>query len=173
MMTTRSERRHFQDVGILGTKRRRTPGLRREEVAELAGISVDWYMRLEQGRNSLPSKKTAESLARALKLSAMDWAHLVRFTLSHSGRTFRTEVVPLHVTELLRDLSVPAYIIGARYDLLDWNQAAIDVFQDNSKIPEAKRNMLYLMFATPGARKRFPRLGERCARDVGEFSVIV
>ena len=65
-----------ESVGLSGQRRRRTPGLRREEVAELAGIGVDWYIRLEQGRPVTPSVSTVDALARALRLTEMEHQHL-------------------------------------------------------------------------------------------------
>ena len=86
----RRERLTPMQVGLSRTLRRcRTPGLRREEVAELAGISIDWYTRLEQGRESLPSKATAEALAKALLLSATDRSHLLNLATGDPGRIFK------------------------------------------------------------------------------------
>ncbi|HEY5229071.1 MAG TPA: helix-turn-helix transcriptional regulator [Opitutaceae bacterium] len=152
----RRERLGPADVGLPATRRRRTPGLRREEVAELAGISVDWYVRLEQGRESFPSKATAESLARALRLSAPDRLHLLRLSAEKPERAFRRETVPPELVRLVAEIPTPAYIIGARFDLLCWNRASVRVFGDFGKIPEPQRNTLYQMFAGPGARKSHP-----------------
>lgn len=152
----RRERLTPRQVGLSTTLRRRTPGLRREEVAELAGISVDWYIRLEQGRESLPSKATVEALARALLLSATDRSHLLNLATGDPGHIFKRESVPAHLAKLIQELSVPAYIIGARFDLLCWNKAASEIFRDFSKVPEDQRNTLYQMFTSPELRKRYP-----------------
>src|SRR5687768_4610387 len=101
-------------LGLPVAKRRRTPGLRREEVAELAGISADWYMRLEQGRDSLPSKATTEALAKALGLNSVERAHLLKLAMGNSGRVFAKETLPAPVAKLVQELPTPAYIIGAR-----------------------------------------------------------
>jgi transcriptional regulator with XRE-family HTH domain len=154
-----------KDVGLPETGRRRTPGLRRGEVAELAGISTDWYMRLEQGRNSLPSKGTAEAIAKALKLRPSDRAHLLRLAQGDSGRAFAKESVPPSVEKLLKAMTNPAYIVGARWDLLAWNQAAAETFRDFSKIRPDERNMLYQMFVEPTLRARYPNW----ARDAREM----
>jgi transcriptional regulator with XRE-family HTH domain len=145
-----------QALGIPGGGRRRTPGLRREEVAALAGISTDWYVRLEQGRHSPPSQGTVDALARVMRLGAVDRAHLMKLALRPGGRVFRRETVPKRVEAVVRGLSSPAYIIGARQDMLYWNQAAVATFRDYSKIPIGERNTLFQMFTNPALRESFP-----------------
>src|ERR1043166_8496812 len=81
-------------VGLAPGRRRRTPGLRREEVAELAGIGVDWYIRLEQGRSVSPSLTTVDALARALRLSKAEHGHLRALTRHADRRAFVRESVP-------------------------------------------------------------------------------
>jgi transcriptional regulator with XRE-family HTH domain len=135
--------------------KRRTPGLRREEVAERAGISVDWYVRLEQGRESLPSKTTVNALAQALVLTNAERAHLMKLAIGHSGREFKRESVPEHLKALVRSLTAPAYLLGVRYDILFWNQAAADVFGDFEAMPVAERNSLYQMFGNPNSKKKY------------------
>jgi transcriptional regulator with XRE-family HTH domain len=130
----RRETSNPQEFGIVASDRRRTPGLRREEVAELSGISVDWYVRLEQGRESLPSKATVEKLAEALRFSATERAHILHLTLGSTGRVFKRETVPPHVATLVEGLSTPAYVVGARRDLLCWNESATELFRDFAKI---------------------------------------
>src|SRR5215472_13641091 len=80
-------------VGLPVGRRRRTPGLRREEVAELAGIGVDWYIRLEQGRSVSPSAMTIDALARALRLSKAEHVHLRALARDGDKRTFTREIV--------------------------------------------------------------------------------
>src|SRR5262250_1034123 len=81
-------------VGLPVGRRRRTPGLRREEVAELAGIGVDWYIRLEQGRSVSPSAMTIDALARALRLTKAEHRHLTELTQNGDRRPFVRETVP-------------------------------------------------------------------------------
>src|SRR5664279_6394272 len=83
-----------KSVGLPDGRRRRAPVLRREEVAELAGIGVDWYIRLEQGRSVSPSVTTIDSLARALRLSKVEHAHLRDLTRNVDRRAFVRETVP-------------------------------------------------------------------------------
>src|SRR5882762_6091437 len=93
-LRSRRERLSPTLVGLPAGRRRRTPGLRREEVAQLAGIGVDWYIRLEQGRSVSPSAATVDALAKALRLSKVEHAHLRALTGSGARRAFTREVVP-------------------------------------------------------------------------------
>src|SRR5215469_11381619 len=93
-LRSRRERLSPKSVGIMGGRRRRAAGLRREEVAELAGIGVDWYIRLEQGRTVSPSVTTVDALARALKLSKTEHAHLKDLARDSDRRPFAIETVP-------------------------------------------------------------------------------
>src|SRR6267378_3011928 len=99
-------------VGLSVGRRRRTPGLRREEVAELAGIGVDWYIRLEQGRTVSPSVTTIDALARALRLGKAEYAHLRALTRNVDRRAFSRENVPDAIRRLLDNLNQPAYVSG-------------------------------------------------------------
>src|SRR5260221_14708346 len=115
-------------MGIAPGRRRRTPGLRREEVAELAGIGVDWYVRLEQGRSVSPSVTTIDALARALRLTRAEHAHLRALARDADRRVFSSESVPDALRRLVEDLNQPRYISGRRWDVLAWNAAAEDIF---------------------------------------------
>src|SRR5271168_465753 len=98
-----------KSVGLPNGRRRRTAGLRREEVAELAGIGVDWYIRLEQGRSVSPSVTTLDALARALRLSKAEHRHLRALTRSADRRAFVRESVPETVRTVVESLNSPAY----------------------------------------------------------------
>src|SRR5512138_3979032 len=87
-LRSRREKLSPKAVGLAPGRRRRTPGLRREEVAELAGIGVDWYIRLEQGRTVSPSVTTVDALARALRLSKTEHAHLKALARDGDKRAF-------------------------------------------------------------------------------------
>src|ERR1700761_4790722 len=127
-LRSRREKLSPKSMGLPSVRRRRTPGLRREEVAELAGIGVDWYIRLEQGRSVSPSVTTIDALARALRLSKAEHAHLRALTQSAGRRAFVPEAVPGAIRRLIDTLDQPAYLTGRRWDILAWNQAAADVF---------------------------------------------
>jgi len=163
----RRERLSPRDCGLPAGARRRTPGLRREEIAERCGISVDWYIRLEQGRDSLPSRTTAEVLSKALKLNPADRAHLIRLASPAPHRTFTKETAPPNLVALVEGLNRPAYVIGARFDLLCWNRKAVELFRNYAKIPEPRRNSLYQMFTAPEMKERYPEW-EREARSLLE-----
>src|ERR1700760_2902293 len=105
-----------KSVGLPIGRRRRTVGLRREEVAELAGIGVDWYIRLEQGRTVNPSVTTVDALARALKLSKAEHAHLKDLARDGARGAFTREVVTAPLLRLVESLPHPAYITGRRWD---------------------------------------------------------
>jgi transcriptional regulator with XRE-family HTH domain len=123
-LRSRRERLTPKAVGLPPGRRRRTPGLRREEVAELAGIGVDWYIRLEQGRAVNPSVTTIEALARALRLNKTEHGHLKALARDPARKPFVREEVPAGLRELVRSLNQPAYITGRRWDVLAWNAAA-------------------------------------------------
>ena len=135
-------------------RRRRTPGLRREEVAELAGIGVDWYIRLEQGRSVTPSQSTVDALARALRLTKAEHAHLRSLTRTADRRPFTREVVPPHLVRLVDGLAVPAYVLGRRWDVLAWNAAA-DKLLAFSRLADEDRNVLLSVLVNPHARGLF------------------
>ena len=103
-------------------------GLRREEVAELAGIGVDWYIRLEQGRTVSPSVTTIDALARALRLGKAEHKHLRALTQNTDRRAFVRETVPPAVRRTVERLNLPAYVTGRRWDILAWNAAADEIF---------------------------------------------
>ncbi|MBE7213107.1 MAG: helix-turn-helix domain-containing protein [Gluconacetobacter diazotrophicus] len=152
-------RRGRLDPGTLGLggdgRRRRTPGLRREEVAERAGIGTDWYVRLEQGRDVHPSPGTVKALARALCLDAAEHAHLRALARGAPVPAFGPEHVPDTVRRLVRGLPGPAYVTGRRWDVLCWNEAAAGLLVDFDRLPAADRNILVFMFLLPEGRTVF------------------
>lgn len=143
-----------EDVGVPeGVNRRRTPGLRREEIAQLAGMSMSWYTRLEQGKDVQFSSKALARLAEALQLTAAQREYV--FTLAHEDTLGVEAGRAENVSSTLQDVldaqgDKPAYLIDARLNLLAWNQAAIDVFgisDDLAGLPAEERNLLWLIFA--------------------------
>ena len=141
-------------AGLPEGRRRRTPGLRREEVAELAGIGIDWYVRIEQGRAVNPSASTLDALARALRLSAVDRAHLLTLAGAGEMQAFARESVPEALRRIVESLSQPAYITGRLWDVLAWNAAAEDMFAFG-RLAEEERNTLIGMFSNPATRALF------------------
>lgn len=156
-LRTRRERLSPEDVGLPRAKRRRTPGLRREEVAALAGVGLTWYTWLEQGRDIGVSSDFLDNLARVLKLDATERRHL--FLLAHArppaepGKTFCS--VPPLAARLVLDLAPhAAYIINLRWDILMYNGPANHLFAFDKHQP-ARRNLLWMLFADPALRQTF------------------
>ncbi|MFJ2479240.1 helix-turn-helix domain-containing protein [Pseudomonas sp. NPDC087598] len=136
---------------------RRVAGLRREEVAMLAGISVDYYTRLEQGRLS-PSKSALAAVARSLRLQEDDLDYLYR--LARLGRTtvdlHRRQTVGAQTQRLLDSLrDIPVMVIGRYMDVLAWNPMATALYVDFSEIPIEQRNLIRLSFLDPRFRSLY------------------
>ncbi len=142
------------DVGIEPGVRRRTPGLRREEVARLAGMSVDYYVRLEQGRGPRPSRQILAALARALRLTDDERAHLFNLAgerpAPSPGPPQEVPAGILHLLERLDD--TPAYVLDAKYDVLAWNDMAAALIIDFSALEPRDRNPLRWLFLNPDSR---------------------
>ncbi|WP_141583066.1 helix-turn-helix transcriptional regulator [Actinomadura sp. WMMA1423] len=156
------------DVGLPAGARRRTPGLRREEIAQLAGMSVDYYIRLEQGRGPRPSRQILAALARALRLSGDERGHLFHL----AGEAPEPPAAPsqdvppgiLHLLERLDD--TPAYVLNARHDILAWNALAAALMTDFAAMEPRDRNVVRWLFTGP-AIARFGSDGyvEQLARE--------
>ncbi|MFY1577291.1 helix-turn-helix transcriptional regulator [Verrucosispora sp. WMMD703] len=139
------------DVGLEPGGRRKVTGLRREELALLAGLSTDYYQRIEQGREVRPSDDVLDALAGALSLDHKERRHL--FTLAHAARrptparvNRDPERVPESTRRLLRVMDTPAVILGRHLDLLDWNPMAQALLGDPDAYPSDRLNMLLLLF---------------------------
>ncbi|MET8294742.1 helix-turn-helix transcriptional regulator [Streptomyces sp. NPDC005180] len=157
-----------EEVGAsdFGTQRR-VPGLRREELALLAGVSVDYYTRLEQGRARHVSTEVLDAVARALRLDDDERAHLHNLAAPATRRTrpARPQRVGAEMRQALHALkTVPAYIIGRRLDVLAWNEPARVLIADFPALPAVERNMARLVFLDSGAKDLYPDW-ESKARD--------
>ncbi len=154
-LRTQRERLSPADVGLPSGARRRTPGLRREEVAALAGVGLTWYTWLEQGRDIGVSSTFLDNLARVLKLDAAERRHL--FMLAHDrppaepGKTWC--VLPPLVRRLMHDLPHPAFVINLRWDVLGFNALADERFTFARHAP-GQRNLLWLLFTDPVLQAR-------------------
>lgn len=156
-LRARRERLSPDDVGLPGGGRRRTPGLRREEVAALAGVGLTWYTWLEQGRDIGVSASFLDRLARVLKLDAVERRHL--FLLAHErppaepGKTWC--MVPPLVRRLMDDLAPhPAFVLNLRWDVLAFNDPANQLFGFDAH-PLPRRNLLWLLFTDRVMHERF------------------
>ncbi|MFF7855396.1 helix-turn-helix domain-containing protein [Streptomyces sp. NPDC007904] len=159
-LRTRRARLKPEDVGLPDFGRhRRVPGLRREELAQLAGVSVAYYTRLEQGNGRNVSAEVLDSIARALRLTDAEHAHLVHLAKPKRHKKRPAARAP-HVRVALRQLldsvdTVPAYVVGRRSDILAWNRMAAALFGDWAELPAQERNWARLVFLNPEYRELF------------------
>ncbi|NYI07000.1 helix-turn-helix transcriptional regulator [Allostreptomyces psammosilenae] len=165
----RSRRARLQpaDVGLpeVGGQRR-VPGLRREELAMLAGVSVDHYTRLEQGRGVQFSEAVLDAVARALRLSEVERQHLHNLARPSAGAPEPQHEIRPGLRRLLDSLhDVPAFVVGRRTDVLAWNPLAAALIADFGALPPAERNKARLVFLDEGMRERY-RDWEHKADDV-------
>ena len=114
-LRSRRERLRPEHLGLSDPRRRRTPGLRREEVASLAGISPEWYVKLEQGRPVTPSSATIDALSRALRLNEFEHAHLSMLAQGNRRPAYVREMVPDSLRRLIQHMPHPAYVTGLRW----------------------------------------------------------
>jgi transcriptional regulator with XRE-family HTH domain len=138
-------------VGLPADGRRRTPGLRREEVAQLAGVGLSWYTWLEQGRDIKPSAQVLDALARVLRLGAAERAHLfhlARVELPLPGGDYPREAPPELAAIVDGLVPHPAYLIGPRTDVLAWNRAATALLGRPIAAPEGGPNLLWWLFTS-------------------------
>ncbi|WIN00469.1 helix-turn-helix transcriptional regulator [Actinoplanes oblitus] len=157
------------DAGLPPTGRRRVPGLRREEVAELVGLSTDYYVRLEQGRADRPSDEVLDALSRALRLDTAERAHL--YDLARPSRravVAGRETLRPAVRQLVEAMpGTPALIMNDRNDVLAWNRLAAVLIADFANLAPAERNMARRIFLDPAARDVHPDWADAARTTVG------
>jgi transcriptional regulator with XRE-family HTH domain len=140
-------------------KRRRTPGLRREEVAQRANVSATWYTWLEQGRGGAPSAEVLDRIARAMMLTDVEREHLFLLGLGRPPEAHYHEPdgISPRLQRLLDTLEYsPAFIRTATWDVIAWNNAAAVVLTDYSTLPYGQRNVLRIMFRDSRIRAAQP-----------------
>ncbi|KTR04639.1 hypothetical protein NS184_11295 [Curtobacterium luteum] len=168
-LRARRERVRPTEVGLPGSPRRRTPGLRREELAMLAGISATWYTFLEQGRDVHPSRQVLEALARALELGDAERAHLIAIAGQPHAATTSVDVLDPEVARVVDLLGpAPTYVTGARFDLLAWNTAAADLFR-GALTHDEHPNLVRWMFLAADAREVLPDWTDVAQGLLGRF----
>ncbi|GAA2320927.1 helix-turn-helix transcriptional regulator [Streptomyces kunmingensis] len=173
-LRTRRARLQPEDVGIASMGRhRRVPGLRREELAQLAGVSVAYYTRLEQGNGRNVSAEVLDAIARALRLSETEHAHLTHLAKPKQQRKRhrapRRQQARVALQQLVDSMEgVPAYIGGPRSDILAWNRMAAALFGDWGAMPAGERNWARLTFLNPDYRELF-RDWEQKASDMVSY----
>jgi MmyB-like transcription regulator ligand binding domain/Helix-turn-helix domain len=170
-LRSRRERLTPDQLGLPEYGRRRTPGLRREEVAQHAGVGVTWYTWLEQARNINVSEQVLDSISRTLLLDPHERGHL--FTLAGSPLT---QVGPdcMPVSEPVRGLlskidPYPACVTNGRYDLLAYNHAYTVLMGDLDALPYDQRNSLWLLFTSPTVRAAHPDWDQASRRMVAQY----
>lgn len=157
-LRSRRERTRPEDLGLEPGPRRRVEGLRREEVAVLAGLSTDYYQRLEQGRDAKPSDALLDSISDALGLDAAEHRHLM--TLARAVRQPKApkhrkqDRVPENAEKMLKAMRLPAFVLSRHLDVLAWNDAAADLLGDPLELPRDQRNMLHVLFHDDDSRLR-------------------
>ncbi|HET9051797.1 MAG TPA: helix-turn-helix transcriptional regulator, partial [Candidatus Dormibacteraeota bacterium] len=152
-LRTRRDRITPEAAGLPNGHRRRTPGLRREEVAQLAGVGLTWYTWLEQGRDINVSPTVLCAIARALRLDPAERAHLFLLAGQPPPTGFTEEGVrPEHRRVLERWEPFPAYIINRRWDVLAHNRPTALLFFDYERPPTGVRNGIWAMFRVPSRR---------------------
>lgn len=163
---------HLEDVALpdFGGQRR-VAGLRREEIAQLAGVSVDYYTRMEQGRVPNPSGAVLDALARALRLDGDATRHLHRLARPQPSARHvpRLQARPQRVRPMLQRLlddlvDMPAMVMGRRMDILAWNTAAAALFGDYAPLRRAERNIARITFLDETSRELYADWAS-CARE--------
>jgi transcriptional regulator with XRE-family HTH domain len=170
-LRSRRERIAPEQVGLPPAARRRTPGLRREEVATLAGVGVTWYTWLEQGRDINASPQVLDAVARTLLLDPHERDHLFRLadTPDGSGQGDCASLPP--TAQLLLDKlePFPACVRNARFDVLAWNPAYEQMVGSLGDVPFEERNSLWRMFTSPRCRASMLDWEEGTRRMVAEY----
>jgi transcriptional regulator with XRE-family HTH domain len=170
-LRSRRERLDPEEMGLPTSTRRRTPGLRREEVAQLAGVGVTWYTWLEQGRQINASVQVLDAVARTLKLDQAETEHLYRLAdvpaVPALTKCRRLEPEVQQILDGLRPL--PAAVCNTRYDLLAWNRSYALLFPFMVNQPEDKRNSLWATFTSPKCCHPFVNRRDDLGRMVANF----
>lgn len=158
------------DVGLPSGGRRRTPGLRREEVAALAGVGLTWYTWFEQGRDIQVSERFLLNVARALKLDDAECCHL--FLLAHRRapptEAYQEQNLSPQTQTLMDELPRPAYVTNLRWDVIGWNAPADQLLQF-SQLKASERNLLKMLFANPELRRRLADWHQDASRLLAQF----
>lgn len=171
-LRTRREKLKPEQMGLVQSSRRRTPGLRREEVAELAGVGTTWYTWLEQARDIQPSAEVLRRLGTALKLTTAEVRHM--FSLAGKAAPNELDADADKVSESLmrffnEGLQVPAVLLGSRWDVLATNAQADEIFPGFSAMPSDRRNWIYYVFCSPQNRESLTNWEENARRVLAEF----
>lgn len=172
-LRTRRERRSPADAGLPGGGRRRTPGLRREELATLAGISVDYLVRLEQGRETNPSSSVLAALSDALQLDVSERVHLRNLVGLISCQEPPETAVDATTLALLNRLDpTPAFVLEQTADVSFWNSAYEGLMAATGLLDLERPNLLRYTFLVPAARSFFRDWEAIAAEQVGNLRTV-
>ncbi|WP_028549631.1 helix-turn-helix transcriptional regulator [Paenibacillus sp. UNC451MF] len=166
-LRTRRARITPEQAGLPGGGRRRTPGLRRGEVAMLSGVSVDWYTWLEQARNIQVSAQVLDSIARALQLDNNERKHLFMLAIQQlpaEVTPFDDRISPTLQAFLDLQGTSPAYVTDQRMNIVAWNKAACLVYGDYEAMSARERNTVWRTFTSPYVRQLLKEHWENHAR---------
>jgi transcriptional regulator with XRE-family HTH domain len=153
-LQSRRARIQPERVGLSSHGRRRAPGLRREELAQLANVGLTWYTWLEQGRNVNASDEVLMSIAQALQLTPDEQAYLFALARSQHQSHYPIEQISPTLQRILDDWQIcPAYVTNSRWDIIAWNSMACRVFCDFAALSPQECNILCFLFQHPLARK--------------------
>jgi transcriptional regulator with XRE-family HTH domain len=160
------------DVGLPAGRHRRTPGLRREELAMLAGVSVTWYTWLEQGRPINVSRDVLDALARTMRLDAAERDHLLALAAVPDAAALPgvEADAPDALTRLLAAMEpAPAYVLGPRWEFLAWNRAQARLYPAIERLDGIERNLVWVVMADPSTRDLLVDWEDQAHRIVAEF----
>ncbi len=173
----RSRREALDPVttGLQPGPRRRTPGLRREEVAQLSGVSVTWYTWLEQQRDITVSRQIVDSLARVLRLTAVERRHLLTLAgVEAPNHGPIPPVVPNSLSRLVETLEpTPACVTDPFFDLLAWNRTYSRLLGGIDHLPKAALNSLRIMFTDPAQRALLPSWSAEARKLIGQLRATI
>jgi transcriptional regulator with XRE-family HTH domain len=159
------------EVGLPEGRSRRTKGLRREEIAMLAGVSVTWYTWLEQGRPINASVDVLSALARALRLDDAERQHMLALATRAPLEPIETvEHAPDALVRLITSMEpAPAYVLGPRWEFLAWNRPQSLLYPLMDRLADDERNLLWVVFAEPNARRLLTDWADQARRIMAEF----
>lgn len=160
------------ELGLPPIGRSRTLGLRREEIAAFAAVSVTWYTWLEQGRDINASRQVLESVARVLRLTSAEQQYLLAmggYAAIPSEEVAAIEAAPPHLQALLDALDFPAFAVAPDWGIAGWNAAYALLYSRIAGVGAAERNLLWLIFTDPQLRRMLPDWEETSRHFVAEF----
>ena len=155
--------------GLPAVGRSRLRGLRREEVATLAGISVTWYTWLEQARDINPSRQVLDSLARLYRLTPVETTYLLSLGGHRDTIPAASEGMTPALQRLLDALDFPAFLLSADWSIIGWNQHYAQLYPRIQTLEEGDRNLLWLVFTDAALREMLPDWAEQSRGFVGSF----